>query len=421
MADVTIKDYQDWLKNNKKVKVPKDGEELSTYDELENRALYNQFVREAELRAQKQNAETELQAQKETALRDNYVSQEKAQKQAQDTLSMQGITSGISESGLIDLYAQGAAARAKIISANDSAKNDVLADYRNKVAESKLTTNEAIAEIDAQRLLKQEQDKELEKEKSLAAYQQALEDYSSGFIDEKTYDSILEKNRDNLTDYDISKAATVKDTVKEAYAPYEVEEALNNFDNDMIEFEELKKVYDSYGKYLTSEDKELMDRYNEALEDYESAQRINAAPEQHREQLAQDRQTIAEMAAFNKDGVNIYSSNFQSSELGSFYDTGKSGSKQEELTTKYIDDIKAGKVQIGQVCVFNYGEVLGRMTGNMSGKGGKMSGNRGAYIYKGEGVLKKISNEELEDARIQGKVYVPSGYWLNPITNTLIK
>ena len=39
MVDVTIKDYQDWLKNNKQVKVPKEGEALSAFDEQENRAL----------------------------------------------------------------------------------------------------------------------------------------------------------------------------------------------------------------------------------------------------------------------------------------------------------------------------------------------------------------------------------------------
>lgn len=308
MADMTIKDYQDWLKNNKKVKVPKDGEELSTYDELENKALYDQYVREAELFNQKKDAEAELQAQKETALRDHYVSQEKSQKQAQDALSMQGITSGISESGLIDLYAQGAAARAKIISANDSAKNDVLSDYRNKVAESKLETNKDIAEIDALRLAKREQDKELEKEEGLATYQQALEDYSSGLIDEKTYDSILEKYRDNLTDYDISKAATVKDTVKAAYAPYEVEEALNKFANDMIEFEELKKVYDSFGKYLTSEDIELIDTYKQFLDEYENAKKIRTSSKK----TTDDRQILAELNAY-KNVINGKVSDYDAS------------------------------------------------------------------------------------------------------------
>lgn len=308
MADMTIKDYQDWLKNNKKVKVPKDGEKLSTYDELENKALYDQYVREAELFNQKKDAEAELQAQKETALRDHYVSQEKSQKQAQDALSMQGITSGISESGLIDLYAQGAAARAKIISANDSAKNDVLADYRNKVAESKLETNKDIAEIDALRLAKREQDEELEKEEGLATYQQALEDYSSGLIDEKTYDSILEKYRDNLTDYDISKAATVKDTVKAAYAPYEVEEALNKFANDMIEFEELKKVYDSFGKYLTSEDIELIDTYKQFLDEYESAKKIRTSSKK----TTDDRQILAELNAY-KNVINGKVSDYDAS------------------------------------------------------------------------------------------------------------
>ena len=46
---VTIKDYQDWLKNNKQAKVAKKGETLSSFDEQENRALQRLLVRRARL------------------------------------------------------------------------------------------------------------------------------------------------------------------------------------------------------------------------------------------------------------------------------------------------------------------------------------------------------------------------------------
>ena len=70
---VTIKDYQNWLneeKNKGKIKVAKEGETLSSFDELENKALYNQYVKEAELFNQRKEAEAQVKAQTESALRD---------------------------------------------------------------------------------------------------------------------------------------------------------------------------------------------------------------------------------------------------------------------------------------------------------------------------------------------------------------
>lgn len=341
---MTIKDYQDWLKNNKKVKVPKDGEELSTYDELENKALYDQYVREAELFNQKKDAEAELQAQKETALRDHYVSQEKSQKQAQDALSMQGITSGISESGLIDLYAQGAAARAKIISANDSAKNDVLSDYRNKVAESKLETNKDIAEIDALRLAKREQDEEKQVQENEITKQNAVNQFA------------------NL---------------------------LNSYgeeDSD-IDFEEVRSAYETFSPYLDELDNyDIISTYKKYAKDADEAARRKTIP----------------LSSDDYD-VNINSAKFTSKAFGDFYETGEDGTKQEKLVEAYINDVKDGKVEIGQVCVFNYGVAKGAAVR-------AKNSNRGAYIYLGDGAFRQISDKELKTAWEQGKVYIPNGY-----------
>ena len=189
----TIYDYQKWLENSDKAKKSKDGENLSSYDELENKALYNQYVKQAELKKQREDAEAQVQQQTESALRDNYIAQAQAQKKAQDALKMQGITTGVSESGLIDLYAQGAAARANILNSSNTAKNDIFSEYRNAIAESNAETNAAIAEIDAQR--------EASDESGVTTYDNfaaLLEVYQAGQLDfetlENKYNEILEKD-----------------------------------------------------------------------------------------------------------------------------------------------------------------------------------------------------------------------------------
>lgn len=206
MANVTIKDYQDWLKNNSKVKVPKEGEELSVYDEQANRTLYNQYVKQAELLNQKNEAEARVQAQKESALRDNYIAQAQAQKKAEDAVKMQGVATGVSESGLIDLYAQGAAARAGIINASDSAKNDIFSEYRRAIAESNAETNAALAEIDA---LSSEEGKTSDNQNAVAQLTYALENYNNDTDDFKDLKATYEKYASYLDEdknYDIIQA-----------------------------------------------------------------------------------------------------------------------------------------------------------------------------------------------------------------------
>ncbi len=239
MADVTIKDYQEWLKNNNKVKVAKEGEKLSTFDELENKALYNQYVEEAKLFNQRQQAESLLEKQKAAQLRDHYVAQENAQKQAQDTLKMQGITSGVSESGLIDLYAQGAAARSKIISDNDSAKNDIFSDYRSRLAELQTDTNTSIANIDAQRIRREEQEAEVNRLKE----EQDAEIKRLNAVSQ--FSNLLDK--------------------------------YNEEGNDM-DFEEIRSAYEAFSPYLDEvENYDIIDTYKKHLKDEEDAQAVQAS------------------------------------------------------------------------------------------------------------------------------------------------
>lgn len=230
MANVTIKDYQDWLKNNSKVKVPKEGEELSAYDEQANRSLYNQYVKQAELLNQKNEAEARVQAQKESALRDNYIAQAQAQKKAEDAVKMQGVATGVSESGLIDLYAQGAAARAGIINASDSAKNDIFSEYRRAIAESNAETNAALAEIDASRGIYEEEQKAKDNANAVNAFALALEKFNSGNSDFEELESAYENlgaSLDEVGNYDL--ISQYQNALKDNNMAEEKEKARINF------------------------------------------------------------------------------------------------------------------------------------------------------------------------------------------------
>ena len=286
---VTIKDYQDWLKNNKSVKVAKEGEKLSTFDEQKNRALYEQYVKEAQLYNDKQAKETQLDQDKQEALRDNYIAQAQAQKGANDAVKAARMTTGLSESSLVDLYSQGAQARANIIKESDAKKAELLSLYKQGVADAKINANSKVAEIEASR-----------SGDATLVYNQAIEDYYNGMIDESTLDGIVEKYKNDLSEYDFNKFSSTKKAVKTANAPYEVAEAIENFKNDMIDFEELQRIYDSYSSYLSSNDKELIDIYKQFLTEYESAKKIKNTALDKKSQLLEDRNIIAAINAQNK-------------------------------------------------------------------------------------------------------------------------
>ena len=148
---MAIMSSEEWMKTAKNIKKPKEGEELSAYDKLENRTLYDQYVKEASALQAKNEAESALQKQTETALRDNYIAQAQAQKKAEEAIKMSGMTSGLSESSLVDLYAKGAAARASIMNANSDTKNEILSKYQDALASARSTANSSLAQIETER------------------------------------------------------------------------------------------------------------------------------------------------------------------------------------------------------------------------------------------------------------------------------
>ncbi len=270
MVDVTIKDYQDWLKNNKQVKVPKEGETLSAFDEQENRALYAQYVNEANLLNQRKVQEKQLAEQKAAALRDNYVASEKAEKKAEDLAKMQGITTGASQSDLIDLYAKGAAARAGIIQANDNAKNDVFSAYSQALAESKASTNEAIAKIGALRA-------EKEKTETEANFEDYLQQYLDGVINKEALDSYYNDSEEYI-----------RDSLKNAYnnienqkADAELSAAITNYGNGVIGYDELMNAYERAGEHVDISVKDYIEGIQKQKDDADKITEFERALKQY--------------------------------------------------------------------------------------------------------------------------------------------
>lgn len=89
--------------------------------------------------------------------------------------------------------------------------------------------------------------------------------------------------------------------------------------------------------------------------------------------------------------VDITNKSYNSKQWGAFNDSGKANSEQERLIGQYVNDAKEGKIPVGHVIVTNYGMV---------------QGDYGVYVYVGEGVFVKCSN----DARNNYPRYVPEGY-----------
>lgn len=222
MPSVGIKDYEQWLKNNNKVKIPKEGEKLSAYDELSNRTLYDQYVKEADALSARREAENTLQKQTETALRDNYVAQEQAKRQANEAMLASGVQTGLSESSLVDLYARGAAARAGIISAADEKKNDIFSDYRSALAKAKSDANSSLAQIETERDVYEKQNDVEQFRNALSVYEddgdfedlKAAFDKFGGQLDEKENYDIIQKYQNYAKDYDKSTVNVLSDNFK---------------------------------------------------------------------------------------------------------------------------------------------------------------------------------------------------------------
>lgn len=237
MADLTIKDYQDWLKNNKSVKVAKEGEELSKYDEQKNRALYQEYLNEAQLYNDKKTQEALIDQNKRDALRDNYIAQAQAQKNAGDVMKAAKMTTGLSESSLVDLYARGAQARADIMKQSAAQKVDLLSKYNQGIADVKASTNSKFAEIDALRY----QDEEAKKAEEEA-----------------------------------KKAE--KDATDKLYASTHFADLLTKFNNDEIDFEELQGAYETLGAHFDDvENYDIINEYKKHLKDNEDVEAIQAS------------------------------------------------------------------------------------------------------------------------------------------------
>lgn len=103
--------------------------------------------------------------------------------------------------------------------------------------------------------------------------------------------------------------------------------------------------------------------------------------------------------------VDIYASNFKTTNFGDYRDMGKSGTWQEKYAQAIVADAKAGKIQAGQYVIMNYGNTWDTDC---------------IFIYIGDGLFQKCDND-LSEGYANGRselnkgisFYVPSGYKLN--------
>ena len=215
MPSVKIKDYEEWLKNNKMSGTSGTGSSGTStptaYDELKNRSLYQQYVDEAAARNTMRDQEALVDKQTASALRDNYVAQEQAKRKANEAMLASGVQTGLSESSLIDLYARGAQARADIISAADDEKRDILSKYRDAVATARSTANSSLAQIETGKDAYEKQNAVDQFNAALTSYEgdeidfedlKAAFDKFGGQLDEKENYDIIQKYQNYAKDYD---------------------------------------------------------------------------------------------------------------------------------------------------------------------------------------------------------------------------
>ena len=198
--------------------------------------------------------------------------QAQAQKKAEDAVKIQGMASGVSESGLIDLYAQGAAARAGIISANDSAKNDVFSSYRQALAESKAGTNEKIAEIGALRTQKEETDLANAKTDAKTRLQNMMSGYLSGVTGKDELDSFYKENSGYIDDEYLM---SLYNKIEGTKANQDFEAALTNYGNGLLDIDALTKMYEAGASGELDEN--LISLYQSALQREAEAEKASAA------------------------------------------------------------------------------------------------------------------------------------------------
>ncbi|MBQ4585115.1 MAG: hypothetical protein IJA82_02775 [Clostridia bacterium] len=173
---LTIQDYESFVKNSEKTKKAKGNKSLSSLENQHNRVLYDQYVREAELGNQKKVALETNAASKSQSLRDNAVLTEKAKRYLEQKAVLEGnANSGIAQSNLIDLYSQSAQNRANIGASYDQKESDLLLEYDKAINESKTSANQSLLELEQA----EAQQKELDRQEYAALLSQKLTEYEN--------------------------------------------------------------------------------------------------------------------------------------------------------------------------------------------------------------------------------------------------
>jgi hypothetical protein len=167
-----------------------------------------------------------------------------------------------------------------------------------------------------------------------------------------------------------------------------------------VDIAKAKMAYDRWIAY--KEGKVSTDEYYNAANGDENAQGIvdNAVDPTKFETEAKSK---AESYGVRKEYVGkVIDTNrdtYTASEFGDFNDIDDPDSKQGKYVQAIINDAKAGKIKEGQIVHINYG--------NMWSDGGY-------YMYVGDGVFVRISDEGLVEMT-RDSIYLPDGYHWNII------
>lgn len=202
-TQTTFKDYDDFIKNSTKTKKAKEGKSLSTYDNQYNRALWDQYVKEAALLEQKNTVLSENEQDKDVALREEAILTEKAKAYLGKQSALLGNSnSGVAQSNIVDMYVNAANNRAQIANTYDTKKSDILLKYDEAINDVALDTNKSLFDIETAADAQRESDR-VEAASSLTT---RLEEYEQGLT---TYDDFLASYEQNKKLLDSTKDAGI--------------------------------------------------------------------------------------------------------------------------------------------------------------------------------------------------------------------
>lgn len=295
--------YEVWKEKQGEDKLKRSGKngEETSYDEIENRAMYNAYLKEIDAQNRYNKTVYDAEANKKTALLQNEADMHKALTEssamamrAQDYLNRRAklngtYASGVSQGSMVELLNREARERADItdrygesengiVSAYRALLSDAQGDYDSSVADANTKANETSAQVAIQRAAAEDTWREKMKEaqsellsvastyETVAELESAVNAFATLYgeenLDQRVKDT-LEKAKGG------EKSSAVKELLKEAARGERVELLTNKlveFEEGVITGSELAKLFVEYMPYLDKErDLLLIEEIEKAL------------------------------------------------------------------------------------------------------------------------------------------------------------